>query len=226
MGLRLEEGIFTVLPEPGRSDRPELEIGLRLGIPETDSPRSLRRLVGLYVLIVTSSFASGFAAVDFSRILPGRSRALPGEFSLRMGEPSRVGVGMADVCFICTGVVREGVRGSALDCRVSRNIESGLRGVCGDHVGTSLASCNVLRSLSEERRFLRGGPTVGGTSPIVPSAPRNDRPLPVTLPFSKLNAPSIVGRSREEGRFGDRRPVSVEFERPRDGCPALERLLG
>jgi hypothetical protein len=193
-------------------------------MPLTDSPRSLRRLVGLYALMVISSFISGLAGVDFSRTLPGRSRAFPGEFSLRIGEPRRVGVGMDDVCLTCDGVVRKGVRGSALDCRVSRNIDSGLRGVCGDHVGTLSASCNVLRSLSEERRFLRGGPAVSGTSPIVPKAPTKERPVVPLL--SNVNAPSTVGRSREEGRLGERRPVSVELERPSGGGPALEILDG
>jgi hypothetical protein len=53
---RLDGGIFTVFPEPGRSDRPVLlAVGLRLGMPETESPRSLRFLVGIYGLTVTSS---------------------------------------------------------------------------------------------------------------------------------------------------------------------------
>lgn len=43
--LREEGGILIVLPEPGRSDKPELEVaGFRLGIPETESPRSVRFL--------------------------------------------------------------------------------------------------------------------------------------------------------------------------------------
>lgn len=176
--------------------------------------------------MVTSSFASGFADIDFGRALETLSKVLAGEFSLRIGEPNRVGVGIADACFVVEGVVRDGVRGSALDCRASREDESGLRGVWGDHVGTSLASCNVFRSLNDERRFLRGGPVVGGTSPIVPRAPTNDRLLPVALAFSKLKAPSTVGRSRDEGRLGDRRPVSVELERAREAGPAFERLGG
>ena len=175
---------------------------------------------------MTSSFASGFANIDLGRALEALSKVLPGEFSFRIGEPKRVGVGMADACLVVEGVVRDGVRGSALDCRPSRDDESGLRGVWGDHVGTSLASCNVFRSLNDERRFLRGGPAVGGTSPIVPRAPTNERLLPATLAFSKLNAPSTVGRSRDEGRFGERRPVSVELDRAREAGPAFERLGG
>jgi hypothetical protein len=202
-----------VFPEPGRSDRPALDaVDLRLGIPDTESPRSLRLLTGPCDFMVTSSDISVFMAMDFGRTLPARSKTLPGEFSLRIGEPSRVGVGMADACLMADGVVRKGVCGSALDCRVSRDLGSGLRGDCEDHVGTSLASCKVLRSLNEERRFLRGGPAVGGTSPIVPRAPTKDRLLPVTLPFSKVKAPSTVGRSREEGRFGDWRPALETLE--------------
>jgi hypothetical protein len=213
----LEGGNLTVFPEPGRSDKPPLTVDFKLGIPDTDCPRSLRFLTGLWDLTVTSS---GFPATDLGRTVPERAREVPGEFSFRagicIGEPSRVGVGMDDVCLAGDGVVREGVLGSALDCRLSRDPG---RGVCGDHKGTSSASCNVLRSLKEERRFLRGGPAVDGTSPIVPRAPTNARPLPPALlfaafPFSKLKAPSTVGRSREEGRLGEIRPVSIEFERP------------
>lgn len=212
----LDGGSFTVLPEPGRSDSPPLAVGFKVGIAETDSPRFF---VGLYDLMVTSSFEP-----DFGRAAPTRSRGLPGEFSFRIGEPRRVGVGMDEVCLVGDGVVRDGVRGEALDCLFSRSTDSGLRGVCGDHVGTSSASCKVLRSLSEERRFLRGGPDVGGTSPIVPSPPKNGRP--VVLEFSNVNAPSTVGRSRDDGRFGESRPVSVEFERPSRAGPALDKLGG
>lgn len=219
----VDEGNLTVLPDPGRSDSPPpgVLVGLRVGIPVTESPLFL---VGPYDLTMTSSFVSGLAVIGFGRLLSTRSRTLPGEFSLRIGEPRRVGVGIEDACLVGDGVLREGVRGEALIWRLARDGESGPRGVCGDHEGTSLASCNVLRSLKEERRFLRGGPAVDGTSPIVPRAPRNDRPL--ALLFSNVNAPSTVGRSLEEGRFGERRAVSVEFERARGAGPAFDRLEG
>lgn len=43
--LREDGGILIVLPEPGRSDKPELDVaGFRLGIPDTESPRSVRFL--------------------------------------------------------------------------------------------------------------------------------------------------------------------------------------
>ena len=43
--LRDDGGILMVLPEPVRSCKPELEVAdFRLGIPETDSPRSVRFL--------------------------------------------------------------------------------------------------------------------------------------------------------------------------------------
>ena len=84
-----------VFPDPGRSDNPELVAGLSEGIPVTDSPLLF---VGLYDLIVTSSLDSGFVVIDLGRTLPARSRAFPGEFSFRIGEPKRVGVGIDDVC--------------------------------------------------------------------------------------------------------------------------------
>lgn len=195
---------MTALPEPGRSSKPVLVVGLRFGIPETVS---LRFLVGLMDLMTTSSLFAWLTVPDLGRKLPVRSRGVPGKFSFRIdgiGEPSRVGVGIEEVC-LCNDALYRGVRGEILVCRCSRGAGSAcLRGVCGDHSGTSLASCNVLRSLNEERRFLRGGPTVGGTSPIVPRLPANDRPLGFEFAFSKVNAPRTVGRSREEGRFGER----------------------
>jgi hypothetical protein len=45
--------------------------------------------------------------------------------------------------------------------------------------------------------------------------------------LSKVNAPSTVGRSREEGRFGvNRAAASVELERARYAGPALDILDG
>jgi hypothetical protein len=194
---------LTAFPEPGRSSRPVLVVGLRFGMLDTVS---LRFLVGLMDLMTTSSLVALLAVPDLGRELPARSRGLPGMFSLRIdgiGEPSRVGVGIEVVC-LCNAALYKGVRGEILVCRCSRGAGSVcFRGVCGDHAGTSSASCKVLRSLNEERRFLRGGPTVAGTSPIVPRPPTKDRGLVLEFPFSKVNAPRTVGRSREEGRFGE-----------------------
>jgi len=112
---------------------------------------------------MTSSFFSGFVDTDLGLTLPARSSRFIDEFSLRIGDPSRVGVGIEE-CFIGDGVVRDGERGEALSCRSLSKVDSGRRGVCGDHAGASLASCNILRSLREERLFLRGGPTEDGTT--------------------------------------------------------------
>jgi hypothetical protein len=63
-------------------------------------------------------------------------------------------------------------------------------------------ACKTVRSDNELRRFLRGGP-IATDSPIVASGE-----------FSKLNAPRIVGRSRDTGRLGEKPPrTSVELER-------------
>lgn len=132
------EGILTVFPDVGRSESPE-PVGLSIGMADTDSVRFLE---GPWALMVTSSGFSNLAAMDLGRTLPGRSNALPGAFSFRIGEPSRgigdpnleVGVGMAD-CFTGDGVLCDGVCGEALICLVLRCEESGRRGVWGDHVG-------------------------------------------------------------------------------------------
>lgn len=64
------------------------------------------------------------------------------------------------------------------DSRVSRflgKVESGLRGVCEDHAGALSTNCSSLRSLNDERRFLRVTGTAsleGGTSPMVPKKER------------------------------------------------------
>lgn len=243
----VEGGSLTALPDPVRSCRPALVVGRRfgmaelfgrfrgLGMPETVS---LRFFVGLFDLMVTSSSTSGFIVTDFPLMCAGRSKPTAGEFSFlsvlstRSGEPSRVGVGIDEVCLCKAIVAAEGASGDSLIWRVSwRKAGSTLRGVCGDHSGTSSASCNVLRSLKEERRFLRGGPVVGGTSPIVPRLPTNDRPFAFEFEFefefafSNVNAPRTVGRSREDGRFGDRRAAaSIELERPRCPGPAFPML--
>ena len=132
---------------------------------------------------MTSSLLSSFADceidIDLGRRGPSRSTGFAGAFSF-MGDPRRgkgdsrrVGVGIA-IGFVGE---REGVRGASvgetLPCLSSRCGETGLRGVCQDHGGASSVSCNIFKSLREERRFLRGGPVVEGTSrsPIVPNAP-------------------------------------------------------
>lgn len=150
-----------MFPDVGRSESPE-DVGLSIGMEDTDS---WRFFVGLCALIVTSSCFSGdfegTAMVDLDRIRPIVLAA--GEFSFRIGDPRRVGPGIDD-CLLCIGVrVREGVRGEALVCFTFRCEESGRRGVCGDQVGVSSAVCNIFRSLSEERLFLRGGPELDGT---------------------------------------------------------------
>ena len=107
-------GIFVALPEVGRSERPPLLLGvlLRVGIPDTES---VRRLEGLCDVMVTSSdLAAAGVAFRVGRLRVCRSSALAGEFSLRIGDPRRVGVG------ICVGFVGDGVRGEALLCRVPR----------------------------------------------------------------------------------------------------------
>jgi len=162
--------------------------------------------------------------MDFGRT---RSKTLPVEFSFRIGDPRRVGVGMDD-CLGCDGVIREGVDGEALVCFTFRCEESGRRGVCGDQVGALSANCKAFKSLKEERLFFRGGPVAPiGTSPIVPkAAPKNDRPCGLEPP-SNENAPNTVGRSREDGRLGERRMfASVELERPSETGPALDKLGG
>jgi hypothetical protein len=107
--------------------------------------------------------------------------------------------------------------GDTLVCFASRCDVGGCRGVCGDQVGASLADCNDFKSLKEERRFLRGGPAEEGTvSEIAPNAaPKNpDRLLCGLGPFSNGNAPKTVGRSRDDGRLGERyMAASTEPER-------------
>ena len=55
---------------------------------------------------------------------------------------------------------------------------SGRRGVCEDQAGASSAKLSTVRSLNDERRFLRGWTGTasldGGISPIVPRAERLD----------------------------------------------------
>jgi hypothetical protein len=70
---------------------------------------------------------------------------------------------------------------------------------------------------------------VDDTSGILPKgAPKNDLLCGLApFPFSKANAPKTVGRSRDEGRFGERYiAASIDRERSRDGAPALDMLLG
>lgn len=114
----VEGGSLTVLPEPGRSDRPAIEpvIGLKVGIAVMDS---LRLLEWVEVdcandLIVTSSLLSRLGVAGAGCTLPLRVNAwtgrdsgctLPlragggaGSFSFLIGEPSRMGAGMDEVC--------------------------------------------------------------------------------------------------------------------------------
>jgi hypothetical protein len=93
----------------------------------------------------------------------------------------------------------DGVRGDSLTMRPSWGP---LRGVL--NVGVlAIEFGKGRRSESELRRFLRGGPVGVVLSPIVASGE-----------FSKAKAPNTVGRSRETGRFGERRLIaSVELAR-------------
>ena len=106
-------GIFVAFPEVGRSERPPLPLGvlLRVGIPDTES---VRRLEGLCDAVTPSDLAAAGVAFRVGRLRVCRSSALAGEFSLRIGDPRRVGVG------IFVGFVGDGVRGEALLCRVPR----------------------------------------------------------------------------------------------------------
>lgn len=112
----VEGGILTAFPDPVRSCKPPSRVvGLRLGILEMVS---LRFLVGLCDLMITSSLESGFTDIDFGRVCPGRSGPGPmldefSFFSIRTGEPSRAGVGIDEECFGNVGVVFEGVRGES-----------------------------------------------------------------------------------------------------------------
>ena len=141
----VEGGSLTALPDPLRSCKPALVVGLRfgilelfgrfrgLGIPEIVS---LRFFVGLFDLIVTSSMTSGFMVTDLPLTWAGRSVPTAGTFSFlsglstRNGEPSRVGVGIDDVCLWSAIVAAAGAKGESLICRFSwRNEGSALRGV-------------------------------------------------------------------------------------------------
>lgn len=113
----VEGGSLTALPDPVRSCKPSLVVGLRLGMLEIVS---LRFFVGLCDLMMTSSLESGFTEIDFGRVCPGRSGPEPGPvpvefsfFSIRTGEPRRAGVGIDDECFGNVGVVLEEVRGES-----------------------------------------------------------------------------------------------------------------
>lgn len=79
--------------------------------------------------------------------------------------------------------MRKGVRGGETLSRLSRLsrflgiVESGLRGVCDDQAGASSGwKFNSLRSLNDERRFLRGwmgtASLEGGISLIAPKKER------------------------------------------------------
>lgn len=68
---------------------------------------------------------------------------------------------------------------------------------------------------------------MGGTSPIVPRAPVPTYGRPLAFPFSKAKAPSTVGRSRDDGRLGERRAAaSVELDRASGPTPFFDRLGG
>jgi hypothetical protein len=127
-----------------------------------------------------------------------------------MGDSSRLlgvpvvafGAGIKD-CFI-----GDGVRGDSLTIR-----PFSLFGVVKSGVVAPDIACSALRSDSELRRFLRGGPR-GAASLIVFNGE-----------FSKLNAPNTVGLSRDAGRFGDKRwTASVELLRDRAANEAVDKL--
>lgn len=199
----VEGGSLTVLPEPGRSDRPAMEpdMGRRVGMAVIDSLRLLECVDVDCVkdLMVISSLLCRRGVAGAGCTLPLRVNAstgrasgctLPlrgsvegtGSFSFLIGEPSRIGAGIDEVCLCEDTAVRKGVRGGEILPRLSRlsrffgRVESGLRGVCDDHEGALSANCISLRSLNEERRFLRGwagtASLEGGTSPIVPRKER------------------------------------------------------
>jgi hypothetical protein len=125
----VEGGSLTAFPDPLRSCRPALVVGLKFGIPELFGrfrglgiPEivSLRFFVGLFDLMVTSSMTSGFIVTDFPLTCAGRSKPVAAKFSFlsglstRNGEPSRVGVGIDDVCLCNAIVAAAGVRGESL----------------------------------------------------------------------------------------------------------------
>jgi hypothetical protein len=169
--VRGVDGGLTVLPDPGRSERPAIEADLSVGILVMDSVRLLEWPSGL---TVTSSLELGLGGtgMDLGRTLERKLGASAGVFSFRIGEPRRVGPGIDDECLWPDKEVRKGVLGDALPRRPFGEAGSGVGGVCGFRtgtlVGTLLGDGNGLRSLKEERRFLRRGRRVmGGTSPIV-----------------------------------------------------------
>ena len=101
-------------------------------------------------------------------------------------------------------MIGDGVRGLSL----ARGLLSPLFGVRGDmKIGVLLAEfCKETISDSELLRFFLGGPRIAWPSPMVLRGRE----------FSNENAPRIVGRSRETGRFGERPAkfaMSVEFKR-------------
>jgi hypothetical protein len=162
--VRGVDGVLTVLPDVGRSDRPIIEVDLRVGMLVMDSVRLLEWPNGL---TMTSSLEVGLAEMDLGRTLERRFTA-SAEFSFRIGEPRRDGPGIEDECLWPDIEDRRGVRGERLP-RPFVGGGSGVGGVCGVHAGRLVGGGNGLRSLREERRFLRGGrPETGGTSPIVP----------------------------------------------------------
>lgn len=63
----------------------------------------------------------------------------------------------------------------SVSSRFLGRVESGLRGVCEDHAGASSTNCSSLRSLNDERRFLRVTGTASLEGGISLIAPRKER---------------------------------------------------
>jgi hypothetical protein len=135
-------------------------------------------------MITSSGFALG---VLFLRTLKGRG-------NVRDGDPSRRGGLLPPLVMLGAGS-KEGLTGegvAGLGAGINDFLADGVFGPVGT-LGVLLADCcKLVRSDKELRRFLRDGPRGTESSPMVASGE-----------FSKLKAPSTVGRSRETGRLGE-----------------------